>query len=173
MLPEQVILCIPMPIPCWTQPSPAVWLHGVALLMCILWLHLLWLCCGHGCICGALLHLQDGGTGLIMAGKYGHLELARLLLDSGAKVDVAASVGCWRLCSSSVPCISLLHGDARCPQPVTAACGMACSLAGVAAGTCHLLAVHVRAEVLHCAALAVRMIEAFIQHTRVPSWPAA
>jgi ankyrin repeat protein len=141
--------------------------------MCILWLHLLWLCCCHGCICGALLHLQDGDTALRIACRNGHLDVARLLLDSGAKVDATNKVGCWRLCSSSVPCISLLHADARCPQPVTAACGMSCSLAGVAARMCHLLAVHSRAEVLHWAVLAVCMIEAFMQHTGVPSWPAA
>jgi hypothetical protein len=152
MLPEQVILCIPMPIPCWTQPSPAAWLHGVALLMCILWLHLLWLCCDHGCICGALLHLQDGYTALIMLWYDGHLDVARLLLDSGAKVDAVANVGCWCMCSSSIACISFLHVDAGCLQPVTAACGMC---------------------MLHWAALAVSMVEAFMQHTRVSSWRAA
>ncbi len=102
----------------------------------------------------------------------GHLDVVRLLLDRGANVD-ATKVGFWRLRHSSLPCMVFVHGDAGCPQPVTAACGMSCSLAGVAAGTCHLLAVHSRAEVLHWAALAVCMVEAFMQHTRVPSWLAA
>ncbi len=107
----------------------------------------------------------------MLACEIGHLDVARLLLDRGAKVDATREVGCWRY--SCVPCISLLHGDVGCPQPVTAACGMSCSLAGVAAAMCHLLAVHSRAGVLHCAALAVSMAEAFMQHTCVLSWAAA
>jgi ankyrin repeat protein len=41
-----------------------------------------------------LLHLQDGVTALMLAYQDGHLDVARLLLDRGAKVDATHKVGC-------------------------------------------------------------------------------
>jgi ankyrin repeat protein len=77
-----------------------------------------------------LLHLQDGVTALMKACLAGHLDVARLLLDRGAKVDATYKVGCWCMPSSSVPCISSLHGDAECMHAACHGCLWHVLLAG-------------------------------------------